>query len=448
MAWKKAYRNWAKAVIGIALCLAVAAVCSGCRSSALQIPEAEGSDHGTENSEVDKLEWLSDRAETDGYSSEYGYYRMISKEDCSVNLYYIDFETGQEIYLCNRPNCPHDDDSCPSWFPFSNGVMLPIPVGEKLVILHGGNPTYAQTLGEDALAKVEIADIDGGNRREVIVFSGTEQISQLPRGGLARDSQNLYFVLTDTVETVRTLYKLDTVSGTAAPVYVFGEPEEKIVAAVDDELVIAYVPGADDLTADASALKTELFRLDPETGKETALFRYPFTSQAACDGETYAVLDENGTMQTYDLRTGKLLVSNRLKEPIDFSLSQFYGCVDGKMLVSTFVLPDEKEISLPFYGEMKYRAIDIQTGNVTELPFIYYEDSGDGIYEPAPYFVAAEYGDKYMCCWKAETLVVNFPKNDGTTIELPYGVPSYAMISKKDFWNGNEDFTIIDDTMR
>lgn len=395
-----------------------------------------------ESNEIDEIEWLSDRAETDGYSSKDGYYRMISRDDCSVNLCYIDFQTNQEIYLCNSPNCSHDDDRCSSWFPFSNGVMLPIPVGEKVVILHGGNPSYANILGDDALAKVEIMDADGSNRHKILEFSATEQISQLPRGGLARDSKNVYFVLTDVVENTRTLYSLDTVEGQASPVYTFDQPEEKIVAAEGSELVISYVPGGDDLTADLSKLETKLFRLNPKTREETPLFSYPFLSKAAFDGKIYAVLDTNGTMKAYDLSTGDILFENQLDEAIDFNLSKFYGCFEGKFLVATYVLPDE---TLSSSGSIKYCAIDVKTGELTELPFIYYSDPGYGYAEPNACFIAAENDTDYMCCYGSEVIVVNFPKDDGTTLELPYNVPLYAMISKDDFWKGVGQLIPVDD---
>lgn len=423
----------------------------GCSSSNIlansnQDKEAAGKDLASSNS--GSLEYLSDRAETDGYSSANGYYRIITRENATANLCYIDFATNKEIYLCNQPNCSHDSESCTSFIPFSNGVMLPVPISDKIVLLHGGNPSYAEFLGSDALAKIELLNADGSERHTIAEFAPTEQISQLPRGGMARNDRYVYFVLTDTISNERKLYRADIQTETAEFVYLFDKDEERIVGCIGDDIVISFTAGANNLTLDPEQLETQVFRLNPSTKEEVPLFSYSFTSQAACDGNLYAVLSSNGTIQSYDLKTGKTLSQNSLITPIDFSTAKFYGCFDGNFLIAAYETPKEltDEFNTSAYAPTYY-AIDIRTGEQKELPYIYYTTYGSGnetFTKGDVSFIAAETDNEYMCCNGMNPTIVEFPKNDGTTVELPYNIPSYAMVKKDDFWNGVGVFTPIE----
>lgn len=46
-----------------------------------------------------------------------GYYEVMDRVSVGGrNIMYTDFATGKQIYLCNRPECYHNDESCPSYF--------------------------------------------------------------------------------------------------------------------------------------------------------------------------------------------------------------------------------------------------------------------------------------------------------------------------------------------
>src|SRR5699024_2337505 len=102
---------------------------------------------------------LPDRAGVEGQANGEGFYRFIAREDGAANLCYLDFSSAQEVMLCSQPNCAHADESCPAWFPSLVGVNQAFPVGDALIILHGGNPSYASSLGEEALARIEVANL-------------------------------------------------------------------------------------------------------------------------------------------------------------------------------------------------------------------------------------------------------------------------------------------------
>lgn len=117
----------------------------------------------------------------------------------------------------------------------------------------------------------------------------------------------------------------------------------------------------------------------------------------------------------------------------------------GHLLVAAFDMPEDpealaEEIMQSGYYVPHYYAIDIRTGEVKELPYLYYQTALEDAFtyqEGKVCFIAAETEDQYLCCKQMNTIVVDFPRNDGTVVELPYNTPLYAMISKDTFWHGS-----------
>ena len=58
-------------------------------------------------------------------SSEQGMYTVDSIANGYGNIFYIDFETMQQIPLCDTPNCTHSNDSCTAWLQIDESGFLP-----------------------------------------------------------------------------------------------------------------------------------------------------------------------------------------------------------------------------------------------------------------------------------------------------------------------------------
>lgn len=59
-----------------------------------------------------------------GSGNEQGYYHIAARaaggaEPDHCNIFYMDYATRQEIYLCNKPDCTHDNENCASYLPGS-----------------------------------------------------------------------------------------------------------------------------------------------------------------------------------------------------------------------------------------------------------------------------------------------------------------------------------------
>ena len=57
-------------------------------------------------------------------SSEQGMYTVDSIANGYGNIFYIDFETMQQIPLCDTPNCTHSNDSCTAWLQIDDCILF------------------------------------------------------------------------------------------------------------------------------------------------------------------------------------------------------------------------------------------------------------------------------------------------------------------------------------
>ena len=55
-----------------------------------------------------------------------GFYSVVSNEDQSKNLMYIDYASKKQVYLCDQPNCTHDSEQCNSWIAPCGGTVVPV----------------------------------------------------------------------------------------------------------------------------------------------------------------------------------------------------------------------------------------------------------------------------------------------------------------------------------
>lgn len=62
---------------------------------------------------------------SDNVASKDGLYLIRCLDGLSANIFYIDIQTGQEVYLCNQPNCTHDSAACSSYVAIPDGLSIP-----------------------------------------------------------------------------------------------------------------------------------------------------------------------------------------------------------------------------------------------------------------------------------------------------------------------------------
>ncbi len=121
-----------------------------------------------------------------GSANDRGFYEIYSNDDFSKNIFYTDYATQQQIYLCSQPNCAHDNEACTAWLPPSDGQVYPVAIDERIALIYS-DPSEC--------SKIEIMDQDGANRHLLVEFDADVAVEP----GVAVNDQ--YLVLKTTSYT-------------------------------------------------------------------------------------------------------------------------------------------------------------------------------------------------------------------------------------------------------
>lgn len=195
-------------------------------------------------------EWKYLSEEGDG--NDDGYYRLVHNDDGETHLLYTDYSTGQEIYLCNKPECKHKDESCTSYVPFGNISELFVYKDHLYFLELTGEVMQLSGNGFASPMKssphIYQMDLDGQNRKELCQL---EEGYQFEAGNIAFDGNDMYLSISksDSVETGKNahmqvttqkeLFKINLESGQMKKVMdLYDGLSEKDIAAVEGRKLI------------------------------------------------------------------------------------------------------------------------------------------------------------------------------------------------------------------
>lgn len=68
-------------------------------------------------------------------STETGLYEIVPSGTKGSNIIYTDFDSKTRTYLCNRPECLHKDENCPSWIASDSCLIFTGGTGHNIFIL-------------------------------------------------------------------------------------------------------------------------------------------------------------------------------------------------------------------------------------------------------------------------------------------------------------------------
>lgn len=151
--------------------LSAAVLLSGCA----QTPQPETdttaapseSSEGTPINHITYQDYLSNRACTpEGmYSVQYIY-------PASQNLFYLDAESGQQLFLCAVPNCRHDSEACSSYLPLRDAAN-----GYSLCYHNDALFLIQCSSGEDLRPHISKMKPDGSELQELCVLEDGENFT-------------------------------------------------------------------------------------------------------------------------------------------------------------------------------------------------------------------------------------------------------------------------------
>ena len=131
-----------------------------------------------------------------GDTSEKGYYFLKDEEEKSYISYY-DYDSKQEVYLCNKPECQHKDETCTAYLKSGSSMM-------NQILVYGDHLYMIETMGfgMNALGEREQKgpgiiqmDLDGQNRKELCRLDGGYEFE---RGDLVFADDELFIPVTKT----------------------------------------------------------------------------------------------------------------------------------------------------------------------------------------------------------------------------------------------------------
>lgn len=180
--------------ICLAICMVLLVACKGEDVPTSSRPPVQTAEGVTEVSEPDVVIQGIHQVGTAGgaelsVSAPKGYYELASIFPSSNNIIYTDYATNKQLFLCARPECTHDNETCLSYIDLSKG-NLPglIYTNNKLLVI------TPASINNSYVPSIVVMNPDGSERKTLIEFKANQNIGT---GQFLADAENLYFIMED-----------------------------------------------------------------------------------------------------------------------------------------------------------------------------------------------------------------------------------------------------------
>ncbi len=383
-----------------------------------------------------------------GFSSDTGYYHVDTNKNGFTLLRFVDYASAKDVVVCNRPECKHKDESCTAYIPFGSSGVNPIPVGDKLILLYGGNPFNFDVVGNVGAARIEVMEQNGANRTIPYVFDGTTSISTglgIDKRSFAKDEQNLYFIAEQILNSsngVEVKPFLCAYNISSQQVFMLKELDSnpRIIGAFADNIVLEYASGIEIVGTDASSIQAEIevFSLSSLQGSQVAT--HPYIEHVRCEGNMCYRITQTGDLAAIDLSTGeeKVIAAGIVSPETEFLIE---GLQDGKLFLTFTTMrteANEKGEEIIFVDKVLH-GVDLQSGTIAELSVPYYE-GGNG---RVPKKILASAGQDYLCLDSKEEISITSLDDEGKTTTVSSYKTLYALQNKEDYLNGGQQMRAV-----
>lgn len=346
----------------------------------------------------------------------------------AITIVYIDFASKQEVPLCSRPECLHNDETCPAFFP---------ELGLSNLFVLEDDLYFFCSPGEEQLTTLVRADLAGNNRQNIAAIP--PEYDMLPYDHYT-DGVAVYFMANEIKEidseivTYMTLLKIDLETGSLEVIHQFpaDEPGHILIGARERKFIFL-----DMLVNSPEEIYNEFKWLDADTGELGTIWtmdRSDNDTASGIYGDCLYVQDfELQTITETDLFTEE-------SQSFDYS-SIFDGDpFTGEVVMGGFALWFDKYLSI-FVVDMDMEAggskfynylLNMENGEI--LPFTLYQS-----YRPSQHVpVMADLGDVLLVRpdWLVEEEMM------GAYTDITY-TPMHAFISKEDYIHSIPNYEYI-----
>lgn len=383
--------------------------------------------------------------------NEAGYYSYSSlKPDSTFNILYTDYATKKQIYLCNRVECTHSDESCTSWVQYkAGGGAVPLLLEDRLALMHLGSKFMYEQYGEDALAHLDTLGLNGAGRKTVLRMKPNTSLVN----DYATDGKRLYSIQETAVQQgdtgdvllQREVVAIDLDTGELTVLHKLPDNgDDDLCAAYEDRLVFStwyFAPGS------PVATERTFYEISLNSPGETREI-------ARCDTSAQYAETFGGQLYTLDLQTSALtcrglstgkervvlpsLMAVRSEAALFFkepsSLCYVIDYWDGKIvLYMSYIDQNTSEDTTHWY------AVDTASGSVNELTLQF--RSGDMMRHMD---ILAETETHFLVCMEEAIRTIQVQMPDGSVGSAPDPYKQLALIKKADYWNSVPNFEPIE----
>ncbi len=373
---------------------------------------------------------------------ENGYYMIKDHE----HIMYFDYATQKEVYLCNKPNCKHEDESCGAYlkigevneiFYYDQHLYLVNAQEAGNVVHMNFDGTTSETSENGNPSTVYRMDLDGTNRKKLFtvpsgtqitmpyVIKGNQMFAFLEYYEHTQDKPNSAVTKT----TSRKLIAINLDNGSYEEIA--DAMNDSFIGIYDNKIIlqeIIYAQDPDLFDEDISGYIDNMYRsdiqiklLDIESKKSETLFTESFKDAEQIKvGESgiYMLGQHSKTLKYYDMNKRQKSDFIQLSQT-DMTLAPI---IDNKLLVYHYTDEDARVD----HAEI----IDLKAKAMSDFQL---KDTNDYLVK----ILAAN--DKYYFVQTGYTLGEEYTTWAGTT-QQDIVSTDYGLILKEDYWHSKANY--------
>ena len=349
------------------------------------------------------------------------------------NLIYIDYESQTRIYLCGVPGCAHNSENCTSYIRYPRGIDLFTNSSGTILFCMASGAAGGEIYSDDDLGRIYQMNLDGSNKKELLKLKANESFSI--SDPVIADEMHIYVCIDVMRDAIigpeKELREINVNDGTVSKLINLKQ-EEIVTSAYDDNIVIADWSSYDKtmkatIRGYSISKKVVSVLYEGETGDYfIAEDNYAFYSKRKDDN--------SGIITVIDLKDGDIKqIENIPHEAVGIVF--IYNYFDNRIHWNYI---DKSEV-----GISHEYIVDIDTGEFIKRT-LYYNDVNN---IPQMVQIIAEIKDSFLVLMGTENSKISMVDGEGIPhiYDFP-NKPTYALISKDDYWNNIPNYIGIENT--
>ena len=355
-------------------------------------------------------------------SSSEGFYQLDIHSDNYQNILYADFSTLKTTYLCARPECLHNDESCCSYIETSDGILPGLVFCEPYLFL------VTPTAGENTPPNIQIISKNGLERKTLVEFPSSIRLI----GAIYTDGNYLVTLREETLDTATVNYDIiaiDIQNGNLFSIFSLENFSSYICGAFDSTLILKSInPSTKKISFKSINLKSpngtfKTLELDMSSGIEYISGSY-----------LYLYNPSENSFSRINLITNKTTTVKFNTHIENIGLLYMAGEVFDHQFLFDLSTPETEhsEASVQRY------IINFETGTIAPLSLL------NGWKRPIT--IVHELPDALICIvdYSERHLTMTDPLDTNNVMDVISYPPQLAKISKEDYLNSIPNYELFE----